>query len=81
MFQSKAMSIETVFQTAELTTPWLNMSKYFLQPCFFVCFFFFSKTKSLFMIGLPPDSVSSFCEHDRAIAILQVIKIKAQKML
>lgn len=33
------------------------------------------------MIGLPPDSVSSFCERDRAIAILQVIKIEAQKML
>lgn len=53
----------TVFQTAELTTSWLNMSKYFLQPFFFFFFFSKNKTKSLFMIGLPPDSVTSFCEH------------------
>ena len=60
MFQSKAMSIETVFQTAELTTPWLNMSKYFLQPCFFVCFFFFSKSLNL---NLELNEEATFAEH------------------
>ena len=57
------------------------MSKYFLQSCFVLFFFPKNKTKKkkLLMIGLHPDSVSSFCDHDRAMAILQVIRLNGRK--